>query len=80
MHHRVDLHLRATRERGDADGDAGGVGLAEARGHRLVHLREVREVREVDRDPHHVVETAACLAAHGLEVVEDAIDLGLETC
>ena len=51
--HGVDLHLRAPRQRGDADRGARRIRLLEVRRHHLVHLGEIREVREIDRDPHH---------------------------
>ncbi len=74
----IGLDQRVARQAGDADGRAGRIGLAEVLGHDLVELGEVTEIGKVDIQLDHVGQAAAGGLGDRLEVLEYAVNLGLD--
>src|ERR1700675_3784211 len=78
IQHRIDFNERAARQAGDADRRARGMRLLKVRGHDFVDAREMREIGQVYGKFHRVVEAAAGLRRHRLQIPEYTIDLRLD--
>ena len=75
---RIDLDERSAWQRGNADCGTCRIELRELVRHDFIDAREMREVCEIHGELHCEIEPASRFIGDGLQIVEHAIDLGID--